>query len=247
MIRTLVIIAVASFVLALACFAGAAALGGRELAANGWVWPEKWQNYGIRISDASPGARTVEEVRKLQWTGSDTLQIDMPGTIRFVQGEQPEVNIEGPVEIISGISLVDGRLFQSDESASAAVGRSDEVEITIVAPSVRRFVVNGSPNLKVTNYDQENLTVEINGSGSAEVEGRTDRLAVTVSGSGEADLGAVQVGDANIKVVGSGEATAAPTGRVKVEIAGSGDVRLTSKPTSLESQIDGSGDLHTAD
>jgi hypothetical protein len=46
MMRALIITAVASFVLALACFAGAAALGGRDLIENGWtVLPtEIWAN-----------------------------------------------------------------------------------------------------------------------------------------------------------------------------------------------------------
>ena len=37
MIRALIITAVAGLVLAIACFAGAAALGGRELFENGWT------------------------------------------------------------------------------------------------------------------------------------------------------------------------------------------------------------------
>jgi hypothetical protein len=53
MMRALIITAAASFVLAIACFAGAAALGGRELLENGWtVLPtEIWaDNENVHIS-----------------------------------------------------------------------------------------------------------------------------------------------------------------------------------------------------
>ena len=245
MIRTLVIIAVASFVLALACFAGAAALGGRELAANGWVWPEKWQNYGIRISSAPDGRDAPGEVRELAWTGGDTLQVDIESDVTYVQGAEAEVRIHGPEALVRQIVLENGRIFLTPEGEAMSFD-DDDLRIEVVAPSVRTFVINGSGELRIDGYDQENLTVQVNGSGKVRGEGRTDRLAVTVSGSGEADLGAIQVADANIKVVGSGETTVAPTGAAKVEIAGSGDVRLATKPTSLESQVDGSGELHTS-
>jgi len=245
MIRALIIITVASFVLALGCFAGVAAFAGRELAANGWVWPA-WENYGVHISDASDGARTPDEVRKLDWTGGDTLRIDLPADVKFGQSERPEVVIEGPADLLPFVALKDGRLYLTDESAGVSLGRLDELEISIFAPGVRRFVVNGSPRLAVSNYDQENLTVEINGSGSATVEGRTDRLAATISGSGEADLENLTVTDANLKVVGSGDVKTGPTGAVQVAIAGSGDVHLLRKPASLTSQVDGSGDVHEA-
>ena len=46
---------------------------------------------------------------------------------------------------------------------------------------------------------------------------------------------------------GSGDAELSPTGAAQVDIAGSGDVTLTTKPASLGSNIDGSGDLHLPD
>jgi len=246
MIRTLVIIAVASFVLALACFAGAAAIGGRDLAANGWVWPEKWRDYGIHVSSAPDGVDTVGQTRDLTWSGGDTLQIDFESDVHYTQGAEAEVRIHGPEALIKHIVLEDGRLSLTKEGEALGLAPGDDVRVEIVAPSVRTFVVNGSGDLRFEGYDQENLTVQVNGSGKVRGEGRADRLAVTVSGSGEADLGSVQVSDANIKVVGSGETTVAPTGAAKVEIAGSGDVRLATKPAALESQIDGSGELHTS-
>ena len=60
MIRTLITIAFASFILAVACLAGAAALGGRDIAQNGWTIPSEWQ---YRIADRH-GRSRVERVRR---------------------------------------------------------------------------------------------------------------------------------------------------------------------------------------
>ncbi len=245
MIRSLVIIAVAGFVLALGCLASVTAIAGRDLAANGWVWPEKWRNIGVTVNGPSPGARTPDEVRKMTWSGGDLLQIDLPGQVIYAQGDTSEVVIEGPAEILPFVALENGRVFLKPEADTVRLD-SDDLEVNVIAPSVRRFVINGPAKLKVANFDQENLSVEINGSGDAVFEGRTDRLAVTVQGSGDADLRTVTTGDANVKVVGSGEAKVAATGKVRAEISGSGDIYLSLKPTSLETQVDGSGEVHEA-
>lgn len=247
MIRALIIIAIASFVLTLACFAGAAALGGRELAANGWVWPDKWTSYGVRINGASEGADAPDEVRDISWSGTDTLQVDLTGDVEFTQSEQTEVRISGPAELIKYVTLEDGRLSLSQEGEALSLANREELRIQVFAPSVRRFVVNGPASLSVESYKQENISVEVNGSGKILVEGEAKRLAATVSGSGAIDLEALQATDANIKVVGSGDARVAATGAVQVAISGSGDVHLLAKPASLTSEVAGSGDVHEAD
>lgn len=246
MIRTLVIVAIASFVLALICLVGVVSVSSRDLAANGWVWPEKWQSYGIHINEGHD-VDVPSETRDLVWTGGSTLQVDLEGEVTYTQGDDVEVRVSGPAALLQYVALEDGRLFLKTESESLSVGDRDQLRIQITAPAVRRFVINGSPTLTVSGYDQENLTVEVNGSGKTVVEGRTDRAAVTVSGSGEADLGNLQTGDANVKVVGSGEAKLAPIGAVQVAIAGSGDVYLLQRPASLASQVDGSGEVHEAE
>jgi hypothetical protein len=83
MIRALIITAIAGFVLAIACFAGAAALGGRELFEHGWtVLPaELWaddENVHISIGEAfdpdqvpdlEPATNTTDEEPATNATG----------------------------------------------------------------------------------------------------------------------------------------------------------------------------------
>ena len=46
---------------------------------------------------------------------------------------------------------------------------------------------------------------------------------------------------------GSGEATLAPTGAANINISGSGDVTLLTRPAKLESTVSGSGSIRQKD
>jgi hypothetical protein len=124
------------------------------------------------------------------------------------------------------------------------MGGEDRLTIEITAPAVRSFTLNGSGDLRLRAYDQPDLRLAINGSGNVEAEGKAGKVDLQVSGSGEANLEGLETGDARVAVSGSGEAHLAPHGAAEVELAGSGDVYLTAKPTVLTSNVAGSGEVH---
>ena len=251
MIRNLIIIAVASFVLTVACFAAVAAVGGRDLIENGWSIPasvfsdEGEENVSISIAGRSDAGPQV--TRDIPWSGGPLLQIDVPADVTYAQGAVAKVTVTGPQSLADRIIVDDGRLRFKDLDG----GQGDRVRfnrerlrITVVAPDVKRFVLNGSPDLTLTGYDQPDLTIEVNGSGDVNGGGKTQGLTLTIAGSGEASLAELATQDASISIAGSGSAEVSAKGAVQVSIAGSGDVTLTTKPASLSSNIEGSGDLH---
>lgn len=255
MIRNLIIIALASFVLTVACFAGVAALGGRDLMKNGWTIPATiFENLGedgetVSISVGGRDESGPDTTRELAWTGGAELRVDIPADVAFTQGDAAKVTVTGPRSLVERVVMVDGALrFRDDEQGRGHIRFDRErLRVTIVAPGVKRFVVNGSPAVSIEGYDQPDLAIEINGSGNVTAGGKTETLALTISGSGEADLAGLTARDASVSLAGSGDAELSASGAVQVGIAGSGDVTLTTKPASLSSNIDGSGDLHLPD
>lgn len=252
MIRTLLIIAGASLVLALASIAGAAALGGREFAANGYQWTIlDSDGDGVRF-ERSTGERGPDVARTLQWNGTDTLRLDIPGQVVFTQGSTPSVTVTGSQTAIDRLRLENGRLYMTEGQESVtfdwrnglhAWSDADSLRIAITAPSVNAFQINGSADLRIVDYDQPRLSLDISGSGEATVHGRTRQASVDVSGSGEADLEGLTTTDADVDIAGSGEVRVGPTGRATIDISGSGDVTLTTRPASVQSNISGSGDI----
>lgn len=258
MIRTMSIIAFASFILAVGCLAGAAALGGREIAQNGWTIPGDWH---IRIRDHDGHGR-VERVesaervtRELAWNGTDSLVLDLPADVAYVQGDAAKVVIEGPKDVVERITLEGGRFGLAGDAVDSSgdvtidlngirvLDAGDRVRITVTAPKVTDFSLNGSGDLDIEGYDQPRLAVAVQGSGDVAARGRAGALKVGIAGSGSVDLAEVQARDAVVDLSGSGDAVIAATGVVKLSVAGSGGVSLRAKPASLTSEISGSGDI----
>lgn len=260
MIRTLLIIAAAGLVLATASLGGAFALGGRDMARHGWEWTFRDRDGDTVSFERDDGTRGPDVIRTLEWTGGQTLTVDLSADVDYVQGPTAGVTVTGPAELVERVRLVDGRLTWADRDGpnheTVVFGRrnggrgiwvhSEEVKIVVTAPDINSFNVEGSANLMLLDYDQDTLQVDISGSGEVSATGRTRALEVDISGSGDADLGSLAVTDANVAIAGSGDAVVAPTGRADISIAGSGDVELTTRPATVNQQVSGSGEVDFA-
>ena len=259
MIRTLFIIAGAAFVLALTSAAGALALGGRDLARHGWNWTIKDRD-GDTISFVRTDGREKgpEASRTLDWTGGDRLILDLPYDVEYVQGATAGIAITGPADRVDLIRLEGDRLTADRQSGPTHervyFGRhrdgrgvwvdGDDLRIVVTAPSVARFVVNGSSDLRIRDYDRPELAVEMNGSGDVRADGRTQRLTVTGDGSGDAELQALNADEAVVTLSGSGGARIAPRTTADLTLSGSGNIELTTRPGSLRQSVTGSGEVH---
>lgn len=260
MIRTLLIIAAAGLVLATASIGGAFALGGRDMARHGWEWTFHDKDGDTVSFERDDGTRGPDVTRTLEWTGGQTLTIDLSADVDYVQGDTPGVTVTGPAQLVERVRLVDGRLTWADRDGpnheTVVFGRrehgrgiwvhSEAVKIVVTAPNINSFNVEGSANLMLRDYDQDTLQVDISGSGEVSATGRTRALEVDISGSGDADLGSLVTTDANVAIAGSGDAVVAPTGRADITIAGSGDVVLNTRPATVNQQVSGSGEVDFA-
>lgn len=255
MTRTLLIIAGAALVLCLACLGGAAAIGGRDLARNGWAWTlQEGDGDSVRFERVN-GARNdgPDVTRNIAWTGTDSLRIEDSLDVTFVQGAQAGIVVTGPQAAVDRVVISGGRLSLKDGHERVTFGfkpggfeawaDSEKLRITVTAPDVSRFMVDGSGDLDIQAYDRDDLRVDIDGSGEVTATGRARRLALSIRGSGEADLAALTLVDADVDITGSGEARVGPTGNADIAITGSGDVILTERPANLNRSVSGSGDI----
>lgn len=266
MIRNLTIVAVASFVLALGCFGGAVALGGRDFMKHGWNIPMK--DWHVEVDDnhdrvsIRPGSADIDEgetsSRDIAWAGGDALQVDVPADVIFTQaapGAGAAIKVTGPQRLVDRVVIENGGIGLKDNDGTGGSfkinghgvhlsGDVSQLSIEITAPAVTSFTLNGNGNLYLKAYDQPALSLTINGSGNVEAQGKTRKVELRVSGSGEADLRGLETGDARIAVAGSGEVHAAPSGVAEIDLAGSGEVYLTQKPAVLTSNVAGSGEVH---
>lgn len=247
MIRTLLIITGASLVLCIAALAGAAAIGGQDMARHGWSWTfrDDGNEETVRFQRGDSGPRVT---RSIAWDGSDRLEVDVAADVTYVQGDAASVEIVGPRDQVEALRLQAGRLtFDEDDNTSVVMfgwRNHDRLRITVTAPSVRTFNLSGSGDLAIRGYDQPDMMVRITGSGDVDASGRTTAVELDIHGSGEADLSGLETQDADVEISGSGEAAVGPTGAARITISGSGDVDLTRRPASLVQNVSGSGDVN---
>lgn len=206
--------------------------------------------------DVFHDARSLEPMKPLidlashktwQWNGGDTLALDAPINIRYLpkaslQGApqgSPQVSLTGPAEVLRHVKVSDGRIA-TDTNIPRASGR--KIEAVVSGATIRKFVINGGENLDLGEIDQQGLDLHVNGSGTVSGRGKVEHLNLTIAGSGKANLGGLSVtGDSNVSILGSGDASLSPLGRVKLFIAGNGDLQLLTKPSELRQTIVGSG------
>lgn len=258
MIRTLFIIALAGLVLATAAIGGAFALGGRDLARHGWAWTFQDGDGDTVSFEREDGTQAAEVTRTLAWSGGQTLNVDLSADVDYVQGDTAGVTITGPAHLVEKVGLVGNRLtwvrdgdgpdheriiFGGRDGGWGISVQSEAVRIVVTAPNINRFDLESSADLTLTNYDQDTLAVDISGSGDVRAGGRTRALELDISGSGDADLSDLVTTDANVAIAGSGDARVAPTGRADITISGSGDVDVTTRPTTVNQNVSGSGDV----
>jgi Putative auto-transporter adhesin, head GIN domain len=188
--------------------------------------------HGLGKAEAAP-----EASRDIPWQGGDSLTFVLDGDVRYTQAPIPKITVVGPRHVVADLEM------RGDTLAfrNGARWKIDGLQVDIAAPSVKHFTVAGDQNLIVKNYAQDDLAIDVNGSGDVLALGKARKLAVTVRGSGNVDVSAVAGQEGRFEVIGSGDVRAAPTGLAQVNIVGSGEVDLVREPKQVASNVVGSG------
>jgi len=239
-IRTLSLVAVVGFVLALVCFGVAFGLAGGPFSIEDWsVRHWNWRDHD-RVVINTHAETAAESQRKLVWGGGPTLAVSVPAEVTYVQGPGASLVISGPEGVLKHLVVRDGRI-----ELEPGVYDGDRLHIRLTAPDVRRFELDGDQTLKIEAYDRDQLDLVINGSGSITGAGKATRVALSISGSGSADLTGLAMDAAKVDISGSGDATLGPKASARIDISGDGDVKLLTNPPVLQTDISGSGHVGT--
>ncbi len=253
MIRLIAVIAFVSMLVSVVCLSVAVALGGRDIAAGNWWFPDDWHvdiddHHGHRHfrhdrdrdsdedrDEADAGGPTI--TRELAWGGGDALEVRIPAEVRYTQGSGPaKLTITGPRGAVENVEL-DGERLRFDEP----MGRVERLTVIMTAPAVTRFKLQGNDRLVISGYRQSRLDIDMSGSAEVTAEGEAQALDIDISGSGEGDFGRLAAQSANVEIAGAGRATIAPRNSAEIDISGSGEVTLLTRPASVRSEVSGSG------
>jgi hypothetical protein len=239
MIRVLILITVTGFILSVASLSGAFAIGGPDLISRGgWAWVERHggDDFGDGGSDAGPQAS-----RTLAWSGSEELDIDLAADVRYVQSTGPaSVVVTGPRRAVDRV-VISGDSIRYEHGRRHGARRGPKLTIVVTAPNITSFDLSGRNTLAIEGYRQERLKIDVSGEAEVTASGEAGQVDLDLSGEGDVNLGALKTGGASVEISGDADATIAPTDWARLDISGSGDVRLLTTPKQLETDISGSG------
>jgi hypothetical protein len=193
---------------------------------------------GVRLAQLDLTGRTAHEVTLLG-----------PDTVHVVHGDTLTIRVDGDARAIAALRFVlnDGKLgIGRQPDANAGSGTAT---VTITDPSIDHMVMAGSGTMSndrlvgnvvgvtiggaghvvTAGIEATQLDVEVLGSGSFTGSGHAGKLALTLAGSGDADLAQLRADSARIDVAGTGTGALTSDGRVTGSVVGTGVVNVHGK------------------
>ena len=199
----------------------------------------------------------------------DEIQMRIGGKVYITQGDKNEVILEGHEDDLEEIEteVSGGRLvIKSRRERRWKFWGNSSLKVTayITVKDLRGAYVSGSGDIVSRNQikardftasisgsgdialdlDSDYVSSKISGSGNIELEGNSDRAKLSISGSGKYFAEKLIVsGDYEISMSGSGRGSINVEGDLDVRISGSGKIYYMGKPTSVNSNVSGSGSV----
>lgn len=175
-------------------------------------------------------AQPAPEGRQYHPGAFDAIEISGAAAVRFTQGPEDQVFIEGDDEVQKSVTVeVRGSTLQIRPSGGWKFWNSRRVQITISARDLRRVSISGAADLVALQPVQfERLEVSISGAGLARFDQlRAESLRFHVSGAGDGQM-AGRVGALSVSVSGRSEFRGEnlQCERAAVAVSGIGDVKV---------------------
>jgi hypothetical protein len=190
------------------------------------------------LASANDSGSTELVTREIPWDGAETLVPTLPSVTRFIQAPGPgKIIARGPHRSVSTLMVTNGRVHDTLMHTGAVI------ELTVTAPNVKTFAVNGRSTLSIENYDQDKLTLSTQGVARISVSGRARDVDVSMQGDGVVNLARLAAESLTGKIGGFGAVIGAPSQKADLDIDGSGSAILLTRPSQLNTDIVENGRL----
>jgi hypothetical protein len=200
----------------------------------------------------------------------DFQSIDARGfmNVYLTQGDGYHVRLEGESNILPYISTrIEGSKLIVGTEHAIDVNTTHDLNVYVTMPKLNNITLSGSGDIigKNTLTNTDPMSFGLNGSGNVHVSvdapgvetslagsghlylnGQTQRLKVEIAGSATFSGDSLKSEEAQVSIMGSGDAYVFASVSLNVTIGGSGDVYYWGNP-SVSSKVFGSGSLNKKD
>lgn len=196
---------------------------------------------------------TVSEDRHLN--GFEEIEINGSPRVCYVQADSFSVRVEGPQEAVEDIltEVHDKTLAIRNRGkinlVNISYGNDDELVVYVASPDLTGIRLNGSGDFEAKGrIDSDRMDVTLRGSGDIEIKDIIcDRCELQLIGSGDVSIGNLDAIAVAATLVGSGDVSLGLTNvkDTQLSLKGSGDIDANFKEGcgSVDCELRGSGDI----
>ena len=128
-------------------------------------------------------------------------------------------------------------------SLNESYSSEEKLVVNINTPNYDEVSLSGSGNINILDFKNNNLSLNISGSGNITGNGEVETLVVKINGSGNLMSKEIKSKFATITINGSGDAEVFASDSISAKINGSGNIKYFGNPENVDSIINGSGDI----
>ena len=130
-------------------------------------------------------------------------------------------------------------------SLNESYSSEEKLVVNINTPNYDEVSLSGSGNINILDFKNNNLSLNISGSGNITGNGEVETLVVKINGSGNLMSKEIKSKFATITINGSGDAEVFASDSISAKINGSGNIEYFGNPENVDSIINGSGDINS--
>lgn len=121
------------------------------------------------------------------------------------------------------------------------------IVIDIFSPNLNAVTVHGASDVHLNAIRADNFKIHLTGSGDITANGRTNKLNIIISGSGDIEAKKLIAQKTNVELKGSADIELTAQKALNINISGSGDVTYFGNPPQISKNISGSGEITSGD
>ena len=130
-------------------------------------------------------------------------------------------------------------------SLNESYSSKEKLVVNVNTPNYDEVSLSGSGNINILDFKNNNLLLNISGSGNIIGNGEVETLVVKINGSGDVMSKEIISKSATITINGSGDAEVFASDSINAKINGAGNIEYFGNPENVDSIINGSGDINS--
>ncbi len=174
-------------------------------------------------------------------TGFEEVELRGVGRLFIEQTESESLSVEAQEDILPKLKteVVDNRLIIGPKP-DTTIHTTEPVNYELTVKNLNALEVSGSANVEAEGVSTDRLAVTISGTGNVKTGGEADQQEVSISGAGDYRAGELESKTVEIDVRGAGSAIVNASEKLDARISGVGSVEYIGDPT-VEQDVSGVG------